>query len=404
VFRKIISIASNLIRVSFKDKSSILWLFVMPIIWTTLIGAVSSFGSSGSSKIPIAIINSDKGIYGDIYEDVMKNEKDLDIILYSEENFKDVVNMVKETKIASMIYIPENFSDSIINNSDVNITIYKSSSNNSFYIEELVKKITNQIDISSLTGHFVLKNIEKTIILNDLDKKKYFESSFNEALKELTLNNKVSVEYEILSVQKENLILPTGFNATSPGFGVMFVMMGAFFTAVVLAEEREMNILSRLLTTPITKIVVLSGKLLGVFCVTIIQFLFIIFFGQFILGVNWGNSPLSVLLIAISFTLSAVGLGTILSSIVKTSAQASALTILISIVTSMIGGAWWPIEIMPKYLQNIAKFTPQYWAINGFNKIILRGFGLKEIMPNFSILIIYAIVSLLIASIFFRYE
>jgi len=35
----------------------------------------SSFGSSGSSKIPIAIINSDKGIYGDIYEDVMKNEK-----------------------------------------------------------------------------------------------------------------------------------------------------------------------------------------------------------------------------------------------------------------------------------------------------------------------------------------
>lgn len=404
MFRKIISIASNLIRVSFKDKSSILWLFVMPIIWTTLIGAVSSFGSSGSSKIPIAIINSDKGIYGDIYEDVMKNEKDLDIILYSEENFKNVVNMVKETKIASMIYIPENFSDSIINNSDVNITIYKSSSNNSFYIEELVKKITNQIDISSLTGHFVLKNIEKSIILNDLDKKKHFENSFNEALKELTLNNKVSVEYEILSVQKENLILPTGFNATSPGFGVMFVMMGAFFTAVVLAEEREMNILSRLLTTPITKIVVLSGKLLGVFCVTIIQFLFIIFFGQFILGVNWGNSPLSVLLIAISFTLSAVGLGTILSSIVKTSAQASALTILISIVTSMIGGAWWPIEIMPKYLQNIAKFTPQYWAINGFNKIILRGFGLKEIMPNFSILIIYAIVSLLIASIFFRYE
>lgn len=109
-------------------------------------------------------------------------------------------------------------------------------------------------------------------------------------------------------------------------------------------------------------------------------------------------------MIAISFTLSAVGLGTILSSVIKTSAQASALTILISIVTSMIGGAWWPIEIMPKYLQTIGKFTPQYWAINGFNKIILKGFGLKEIMPNFSILIIYAIVSLITASLLFRYE
>ena len=113
MFKKIISIASNLIRVCFKDKLFILWLFVMPIIWTTLIGAVSSFGSSSSSKIPIAIINSDKGIYGNIYEDIMKNEKDLDIVSYFEEEFEDVVNMVKETKIASMIYIPENFSDSI---------------------------------------------------------------------------------------------------------------------------------------------------------------------------------------------------------------------------------------------------------------------------------------------------
>jgi len=101
------------------------------------------------------------------------------------------------------------------------------------------------------------------------------------------------------------------------------------------------------------------------------------------LGVNWGNSPLSVLLIAISLHYLQLVLGTILSSVVKTSAQAGALTVLISIVTSMIGGAWWPIEIMPKYLQTIGKFTPQYWAINGFNKIILRGFGLKEIMSNF---------------------
>jgi len=404
MFKKIISIALNLLKISFKDKSSILWLFVMPIIWTTLLGAVSGFGGGGSSKVPVAIINSDKGAYGKIYEEIIKDENELEVILYSEEKLDEVINMVKDTKISVLIYIPEKFSESILENDEITITIYKSTRSSSFYIEELIKKITNQINISSLTGHFVVEHIQKILILSDLDKKKYFENSFIESLNLLTKNNLISVDYEVVSTQKESLVLPSGFNATSPGFGVMFVMIGAFFTAVVLAEERETNILSRLLTTPVNKITILTGKLLGVFCVSIIQFLFIIFFGQFILKVNWGNSPFAVLLIAISFTLSAVGLGTILSSIVKTSAQAGAFSVLISFVTSMIGGAWWPLEIMPKYLQNIGKLTPQYWAINGFNKIILRGFGLKEIMPNFSILIIYAVVSLFLASLLFKYE
>jgi len=404
MIRKIITIASNLLKVTFKDKSTILWLFVMPIIWTTLLGAVSGFGSSGSNKVPIAIINTDKGSYGNIYQDIIKNEEDLNIILYSEEKFDEIINMVKDSKIAVLIYIPENFSNSILNDNEVTINVYKSSRYSSYYIEELMKKITNQINISSLTGHFILKNIEKRIILNDLDKKRYFEDSFYDALSKLTSKNIISVEYEVVSTQKEILVLPSGFNATSPGFGVMFVMIGAFFTAVVLAEERETNILARLLTAPITKLVILTGKLFGVFCVSIIQFLFIIFFGQFVLRVNWGNSPTAVLLIAISFTLSAVGLGTILSSIVKTSSQAGAFSVLISFTTSMLGGAWWPLEIMPKYLQNIGKLTPQYWAINGFNKIILRGFGINEIMPNFTILILYAIGSLLIASLIFKYE
>lgn len=404
MFKKIISIALNLLKISFKDRSSILWLFIMPIIWTTLIGAVSGFGSGGTSKVPVAVINSDKGAYGKIYEEIIENENELEVILYSEEKLDEVINMVKDTKISVLIYIPEKFSESILKNDEITITIYKSTRSSSFYIEELVKKITNQINISSQTGHFVVEHIEKILILSDLDKKKYFENSFIDSLNLLTKNNLISVDYEVVSTQKESLVLASGFNATSPGFGVMFVMIGAFFTAVVLAEERETNILSRLLTTPVTKVTILTGKLLGVFCVSIIQFLFIIFFGQFILKVNWGNSPFAVLLIAISFTLSAVGLGTILSSIVKTSSQAGAFSVLISFVTSMVGGAWWPLEIMPKYLQNIGKLTPQYWAINGFNKIILRGFGLKEIMPNFTILIIYALVSLFLASLLFKYE
>lgn len=130
----------------------------------------------------------------------------------------------------------------------------------------------------------------------------------------------------------------------------------------------------------------------------------LIFFGQLVLKVNWGNLPLGVLLLVVSYVLSVTGLGTLLSVVVRTSAQAGAFAVLISIVTSMFGGAWWPIEIVPKFMQNIARFTPQYWAINGFNKIITRGFGITEILPNFYVLLAISAISLLLAIRFFRFE
>ena len=144
--------------------------------------------------------------------------------------------------------------------------------------------------------------------------------------------------------------------------------------------------------------------MLGFFLIGFIQFMILILFGQLILKVNWGNLPLGVLLLVVSYVLSVTGLGTLLSVFVRTSAQAGAFAVLISIVTSMFGGAWWPIEIVPRFMQNIARFTPQYWAINGFNKIITRGFGMMEILPNFYVLLAIALVSLLLSIRFFRFE
>lgn len=142
----------------------------------------------------------------------------------------------------------------------------------------------------------------------------------------------------------------------------------------------------------------------GFFLIGFIQFMILIIFGQFILRVNWGNSPIGVLLLTISYVLSVTGIGTLLSVFVRTSAQAGAFAVLISIVTSMFGGAWWPIEIVPKFMQNVARFTPQYWAINGFNKIITRGFGTMAILPNFYVLIIFSIVTLFFAVMLFKFE
>jgi ABC-type Na+ efflux pump permease subunit len=93
-------------------------------------------------------------------------------------------------------------------------------------------------------------------------------------------------------VEERNENIPMGMNASSPGFAVMFVMMGVFFAGAAMIRERDHKTLARLLTTPTEKFFIISGKMLGFFLVVFIQFLILILFGQLVLKVNWGNLPL----------------------------------------------------------------------------------------------------------------
>jgi len=66
LIKKALVIAFNSLKVTFRDKGNLIWLIIMPIVWTTLIGTMSTTGS-GDEKIPVGFLNSDRGIYGERY-------------------------------------------------------------------------------------------------------------------------------------------------------------------------------------------------------------------------------------------------------------------------------------------------------------------------------------------------
>ena len=408
MIRKIFQISFNSLKITFRDRGNLLWLIIMPIVWTTLIGTMSTTGG-GNDKIPVGFLNRDRGIYGEVFAETLRKEESIKIVVVVEDDEDKMRNLVKDTKLSVGLIIPNDFSEKLTDGEPVAIEILKSERNTSYFLDELITKAAERISIDALSANFALeKFIERKADLesevSESEKKKIWQEAFKKADKFFEPAPPIYVEYVVLSVEERNENIPIGMNASSPGFAVMFVMMGVFFAGAAMVQERHHKTLARLLTTPTEKFSIISGKMLGFFLIGFIQFMILILFGQLVLKVNWGNLPLGVLLLVVSYVLSVTGLGTLLSVFVRTSAQAGAFAVLISIVTSMFGGAWWPIEIVPKFMQNIARFTPQYWAINGFNKIITRGFGMMEILPNFYVLLAIALVSLLLSIRFFRFE
>lgn len=408
MIKKALAIAFNSLKVTFRDKGNLIWLIIMPIVWTTLLGTMSTTGG-GDEKIPVGFLNSDRGIYGEVFEEILRKEESIKIVAMAEGDEDKMRNLVKDTKLSVGVIIPDNFSEKLKAGEQVVIEILKSERNSSYFLEELIEKTAERISIDALTANFAIEKIsERRVVLEEEvleeEKERIWGEAFVKADAFFEPAHAIGIEYVVLSVEKREENIPIGVEASSPGFAVMFVMMGVCFAGVAMVQERHNKTLARLLTTPTEKFFIISGKMLGFFLVGFIQFMILILFGQLVLKVNWGNLPLGVLLLVVSYVLSVTGLGTLLSVIVRTSAQAGAFAVLISIVTSMLGGAWWPIEIVPRFMQNIARFTPQYWAINGFNKIITRGFGITEILPNFYVLLAISGISLLLAIRFFKFE
>lgn len=182
-------------------------------------------------------------------------------------------------------------------------------------------------------------------------------------------------------------------NHSSPGMAVYFTLMAVVMSgAGSILRDRENGTLSRLLATPLNKVKIITGRTLGVFLVGITQISFLILVGQFILGVNWGQDILATMLLSVAFVFSITGFSMALASLCKTPNQLGVMGNMVIIAMSMLGGAYWPVEMLSDQMQFVAKLVPTGWAIGGYTDIILRGMELKDVGLNIVVLLAFGIV------------
>jgi ABC-2 type transport system permease protein len=89
--------------------------------------------------------------------------------------------------------------------------------------------------------------------------------------------------------------------------------------------------------------------------------------------------------------------GILLASICRTRAQLGALSTLIILIMSSIGGSMFPRFLMPDAMQKAGLLTINAWAIDGFTKIFLRDEPVSDLLPQALVLVGTAVVFFAIA-------
>jgi len=193
-----------------------------------------------------------------------------------------------------------------------------------------------------------------------------------------------------------------GFDQSVPGMATMFVMFTALGGLGLLLIERKQWTLQRLVVLPITRAQILGGKILARFTIGLITFAIMIAVGL-VTGVNFGQ-PLAALLIMLSYTLCITALAFAVAPFLRSEEQAAGLTVLLSICLAALGGAWWPLEVVPQFMQIVGHISPVAWAMDGFSQLIFYDGGLTDILVDVAVLLAASMVLFGIGIRNFRYE
>ena len=204
------------------------------------------------------------------------------------------------------------------------------------------------------------------------------------------------ISAEIRDVVGENKKNPVvAFYAA--GIGVMFLLFSASAAGGAILDESESGTLDRILSSRVTMTKLLLGKWAYAALLGFTQLTVMFLWGAFAFQVELFRHLGGFLVMATATALASSGLGLALAASCKTRAQLGALTTLVVLVMSALGGSMVPRFIMPELLQKIGLVTFNAWAIDGFTKIFWREEPISHVWPQVLVLLGAAALFLAIA-------
>jgi ABC-2 type transport system permease protein len=348
--RALLAITKASFKAIFSNPSSIVFSILFPIIFIMIFGA---FGNGGFTRHRIAL--APDGDTNNVVFDSLRNSPFVKIVRYN-----DTAAMRKDLEkgnLAGIISIHP-FKDSMgqfryfIN---VRSTSASGASLGSFL--QTLQNITLKIE-RGITGG----REERFIVKPEV--------------------------YVVRQYRQIDFILPgqLGFSVLfSTLFGIAFIFFGL----------REQLVLKRFYASPVNRINILLGIGISRLFFQLMNVIVLILVGHFFMNFTLQHGVLTfieMLLMTVVMLFLLMGVGLIISSIVKTDTSIPLLINLFGFPQMLLSGTFFTIEVFPKWLQQICNILPLTQFNDAMRKISFEGLHLYDCWKQLGILGIWIII------------
>lgn len=170
------------------------------------------------------------------------------------------------------------------------------------------------------------------------------------------------------------------------GYAIMFLLFALSGSATSLFEEKRSGIYQRVLSAPVRLSHILWARFLFGVALGTLQLTALFLAGKVLFGLDLFSHAVPLLAIIVSGAAACTAFGMLLAAVSSTQEMAHGLATLLVLVMSAIGGAWFPVSMMPAFIQHFSKLTIVYWSVEGFASVLWAGQSLVEILPTVGIL------------------
>jgi ABC-2 type transport system permease protein len=198
--------------------------------------------------------------------------------------------------------------------------------------------------------------------------------------------------------------LPDSFEQNVPGYTVFGIFWIVSLIAHSMHDERRQGTFRRLLVAPLGRGTMLVGKLVPYFLINLVQAVVMLGAASLLFGLDLGGSPAGLAVIVVAAAVAASGLGVLVSGLARSEAQIGGLTTMLLLTMSAVGGCFVPRVVMPDWLQSVGLASPHAWALDGLQDILMRGYGLAEVLPRAGVLLGFGALFFVLGMWRFRFE
>lgn len=184
-------------------------------------------------------------------------------------------------------------------------------------------------------------------------------------------------------------------------FSFFFVFL---LTSVAFLRERSQGTIERLLVAPLTRTELVLGYVCGFTLFALAQSAVILLYVIFVLRVHYVGNPFVIFLVTALLTIGGVNLGIFISAFARNELQIVQFIPLVIVPQVLLGGLFFPVKTLPVVLYQLANIMPLTYANFALQDVMLKGFGVGEIVGDLLFLIGFALVMILLAAFSLRQE
>lgn len=177
------------------------------------------------------------------------------------------------------------------------------------------------------------------------------------------------------------------------GFSLFFVIYTVSFNVLQILVEKRERIWDRMILSPLKKWEIYASNLLYSFVVGYIQVALIFSIFHFAIGVDFHGKFTEILLLLVPYVFAIVALSIFLTGLANNEQQFRAIISIVSVSMAMIGGAYWPLEIVSsEILLTLSKFVPVTYGMELLKGAAVYGNSIGDLLYPISILFFMGVV------------